>query len=327
MIRIFCCPPAVLIALCIAWAAPACADEPAPETVVATLGKATVEAAEVLHVVAKTPSGRDADAETLPMLQAEVLELVIDRRLAAGQLTEQGYAVSKEEKEELVSDLKRRLAAQGRSFEEFLDDEGLTEAALRRQLVWDVIWGRYLENELTDEVLKREFDAHPREYDGTELRVSHILLRVEDPAKHATVAEHAARLRAEISEGNQTFAEAAAKNSAGPSRRQGGDLGFIPRHDRMPENFSLAAFALEKGEISEPVTTRFGVHLIQCTDVKPGKKTWNEVRRALVESLSRSLFAELALAGRKRIKIGYTGAMPYFEPGTKKLHTAKGSGQ
>ncbi|HVC95012.1 MAG TPA: peptidylprolyl isomerase [Pirellulales bacterium] len=308
-------------------AASAWAAEPAPGTVVATMGKATVEAGEVLHAVAKTPSGREADAETLPALQARILELVIDRRLAAGQLTEQGYAVSKEENDELVSDLKRRLAAQSRSFEEFLDDEGLTEAALRRQLVWDVIWDRYLGNELTDKAFHREFDSHRREYDGTELRVSHILLRVENPAKHAAVAERAGKLRSEIVEGHQTFADAAAKHSAGPSRRQGGDLGFIPRHDRMSEDFSRAAFSLEQGEISEPVTTRFGVHLIQCTDVKPGKKTWSEARRALAESLSRRLFAELALAGRKRTTIRYTGAMPYFEPGTKKLQTADGGGQ
>ena len=96
-------------------------------------------------------------------------------------------------------------------------------------------------------------------------------------------------------------------------------MGFIPRHDRMGEDFSRTAFALDKGQISEPVTTRFGVHLIQCTEVRPGKSTWREARRALAESLSRRLFAELALAGRKRTTIKYTGAMPYFEPGTKKL--------
>jgi len=300
------------------------AGEPSPDTVAATMGKATVEAGEVLHVVAKTPSGRAADAERLPVLRAEALELVIDRRLAAGQLAEQGYAVNAEEKDELVADLKRRLAGQERSFQEFLDDEGLTETALRRQLVWDVIWNRYLENELTDEALQREFDAHPREYDGSELRVSHILLLVDDPAKHAAVVARAAKLREEIIEGKQTFAAAAEKHSAGPSRHQGGDLGFIPRHDRMAEDFSRAAFALDQGQISEAVTTRFGVHLIQCTDVKPGKNTWRDARRPLVESLSRRRFAELAQTGRKRATIKYTGAMPYFEPGTRKLNKEKG---
>jgi parvulin-like peptidyl-prolyl isomerase len=302
----------------LAVAAPA-ADEPAPATVVATLGKAAVEACEVRKVVDTTPSGRAANAEALAVLEAEALELVIDRRLATGQLIEQGYAVGAEEKDELLADLKRRLSAQGKSFDEFLEEEGLTEAALRRQLVWNAVWNRYLENQLTDEALEREFDLWPREYDGTELRVSHILLAVDDAGRHAAVADRAAKLRDEIMSGKLTFAEAAKKYSAGPSRRQGGDLGFIPRHDRMAEEFSRAAFALDQGQVSEPVTTQFGVHLIQWIDVKPGKRTWREARRELVDALSRRLFAELAQAGRKRATIKYTGALPYFEPGTRKL--------
>jgi peptidyl-prolyl cis-trans isomerase C len=308
-----------LLVTFLACAAPSKPDKPAPETVVATLGKATVETCEVRQVVDKTPSGRAAEAEALAVLEAEALELVIDRRLATGELIKQGFSVGAQEKDELVADMKRRLTAQGRSLEEFLDDEGLTEAALRRQLVWNAVWNRYLENQLTDEVLESEFNAHPREFNGTELRVSHILLAVDEAGKQSAVVARASKLRDEIMAGKLTFADAASKYSTGPSRRQGGDLGFIPRHDRMAEEFSRAAFALERGQISEPVTTQFGVHLIEWTDIKPGKNIWREARRALVDALSRRLFAELAQAGRKRVTVRYTGAMPYFEPGTRKL--------
>ena len=67
-----------------------------------------------------------------------------------------------------------------------------------------------------------------------------------------------------------TFADAAEKYSAGPSRAKGGDLGFIPRHGIMVEPFARAAFVLAKGEISPPMATVFGIHLITVTDVKPG---------------------------------------------------------
>jgi peptidyl-prolyl cis-trans isomerase C len=298
----------------------AAAEDLPPDTVVATLGKSSIESGEVRQVVSKSPGGRTVDDESRPLVEAEALELVIDRRLVAGHLNEQGYSVSAEEKDELVADLKRRLAAQGKSFDDFLTEEGLTEPALRRQLVWNVAWNRFLHAELTEEALKREFDARPCDYDGTELRVSHVLFKVDDPSRHGDIVARASRLREDLLEKKFTFAEAAEKFSSGPSRHQGGDLGFIPRHQRMAEAFSQAAFALEPGQISEPVTTRFGVHLIHCTEIKPGKKTWQDARGELVDELSRRRFAELAQEGRKRATIKYTGAMPYFELGTKKLH-------
>ncbi|NIP86218.1 MAG: hypothetical protein GTO03_11885, partial [Planctomycetales bacterium] len=100
--------------------------------------------------------------------------------------------------------------------------------------------------------------------------------------KEATkVVERAQQIRREILDGKITFADAVARYSTGPSRREGGQLGFIGRQGPMDEPFSAAAFALGKKEISPPLVTRFGVHLIQCLEIKPGTKTWTEVVDAL----------------------------------------------
>ncbi|HQU46781.1 MAG TPA: hypothetical protein PK867_28515, partial [Pirellulales bacterium] len=56
---------------------------------------------------------------------------------------------------------------------------GLNERMVRLRLEWDVMWAGYLANEATDESLQRFFDLHRRDYDGSELRVSHILLPVK----------------------------------------------------------------------------------------------------------------------------------------------------
>jgi parvulin-like peptidyl-prolyl isomerase len=258
----------------------------------------------------------------LPKLQAEALEQLINRRLVAEVIAKQGCQPTDDQVDELLADLKQRLATQKLSFEEFLDKHSLTEAMVRRQLAWDAAWNFYLNQELTDEALEQYFEKHRRDFDGTELRVSHILLRVEDledaPAVSAATKQ-AESLRREIVAKKMTFAAAAEKRSAGPSRRQGGDLGFIPRHDRMAEAFSSAAFQLDQGEISPPVTTPFGVHLIQCTDVKPGKQTWQNERRALAESWTRDCFSTLAEAARSKATVKYAGASPYFKPGTHEL--------
>lgn len=88
-----------------------------------------------------------------------------------------------------------------------------------------------------------------------EVRASHILVKTEDEAKN---------LLEEIKAG-KSFADAAKEVSLCPSGREGGDLGFFKK-GVMVKPFEDAAFAMKEiGEISEPVQTQFGWHLIQLT--------------------------------------------------------------
>lgn len=88
----------------------------------------------------------------------------------------------------------------------------------------------------------------------TEVRASHILVKTEQEAMD---------LYNEIKNG-ASFADLAAENSMCPSGRNGGDLGFFGK-GMMVKPFEDAAFELEVGEISQPVQTQFGWHLIQLT--------------------------------------------------------------
>ncbi len=91
----------------------------------------------------------------------------------------------------------------------------------------------------------------------TEVRASHILVSTEDEAN---------KLREEIISGKD-FAAVAAEYSNCPSGAAGGDLGFFGK-GMMVKPFEDAAFSLEIGEISQPVQTQFGWHLIVVTDKK-----------------------------------------------------------
>lgn len=88
-----------------------------------------------------------------------------------------------------------------------------------------------------------------------EIRASHILVAQEYEAQD---------LIKKLEEG-KTFAELAETFSKCPSGKQGGDLGEFGR-GRMVPSFEEAAFALNVGEISKPVRTRFGYHLIHRTE-------------------------------------------------------------
>lgn len=296
------------------------AAAPLPE-VAATVGNESVYVAEVSKVLADVRRGMQGRSVS-PRIQAEALEQVINRRLVAQTLAQEGYNPTPEQLAALLAEFKQRLTTQQITFDEFLKRHGLTAALVERQLSWDSAWNLYLEQQMTDEALEKYFDQRRREFDGSELRVSHILLKVKDLDDAADVSAAVAqveRLREQILAGKLTFAAAAEQHSAGPSRRHGGDLGFIARHGAMAEAFSAAAFQLQPGETSRPVVTPFGVHLIRCTDVKPGEETWQTQRGALARAWSRDRFLQLASAARKRTPIKYSGNLPHFDPATHKV--------
>lgn len=107
-------------------------------------------------------------------------------------------------------------------------------------------------------------------------KASHILVDTEDQAKE---------IKAEI-EGGLSFEEAAGKYSKCPSNAKGGDLGFFGQGQMVPE-FETAVFSMEVGEMSAPVQTQFGFHLIKKTEVEEaGEATFGEVRQTIVQQLT-----------------------------------------
>lgn len=90
----------------------------------------------------------------------------------------------------------------------------------------------------------------------SEIRASHILVETEEEAKD---------LLNDIKSGKIDFETAAAQKSLCPSGSVGGDLGFFGK-GMMVKPFEDAAFSLGVGELSQPVQTQFGWHLIKLTD-------------------------------------------------------------
>jgi parvulin-like peptidyl-prolyl isomerase len=84
------------------------------------------------------------------------------------------------------------------------------------------------------------------------IRCSHILVKTEQEAKD---------ILEDLADGT-SFAKLAEMKSLCPSRKHGGDLGFFS-HGQMVREFEKAAFALQKGQVSQPVKTEFGWHIIK----------------------------------------------------------------
>jgi len=223
-----------------------------PEMVLARVGDSEIKIKDVDAVI----STLDPQQQMMFSTQygrAKVLEELINKELFYRYAEEEKI----EENELFIKDLenvKRSL---------------MTNHALRL-LLKDVT--------VTEEEVKAYYEENKDKFvEPEQVRASHILVESEDMA---------IEILAEL-EGNElTFAEAAKKYSTCPSKEQSGDLGLFSRGQMVPE-FENAAFGLEVGQISEPVKTQYGWHIIKVFEKKPAvQKSLDEVRGTLYEQMT-----------------------------------------
>jgi parvulin-like peptidyl-prolyl isomerase len=306
----------------LAISAPAFAQrKPAAESaVVATVGGDAVELAEVQRMMDAIFADKKPAGDLLPMAQAQVLEEIVNRRLVLAYARRVGDAPGEEELAKAKKELQIRLAAQGRKVSDVLKSESITAADLQRQVLWRLVWDRYLAKYRTPQRRQTWFEKHHADLDGAEMVVSHIRLGpAAGPQGIDDLEKQAEAIRAEIVSGKIDFAAAAKKYSTGPSGKQGGRLGKIGRHGPMDESFSLAAFKLKAGEISPPVRTPFGVSLIRCDEVVPGTKKLADLSGPIDASLAKELLEKISRLERQQTPVKYTSAWPHFKPGTREL--------
>jgi len=127
-----------------------------------------------------------------------------------------------------------------------------------------------------------------------EIHARHILIEVPEDAPEEEVQSASRKIeeiRAEL-EAGADFAELAKKYSDDEATRgAGGDLGWFGRGRMVPE-FEKVAFELEEGEISEPVRTQFGFHIIELLERRTTEALKDEVRSAYISEESRERFEE-----------------------------------
>jgi peptidyl-prolyl cis-trans isomerase C len=137
---------------------------------------------------------------------------------------------------------------------------------------------------ITDADLKTAYDEMvATSRDEKEARARHILVPTEKEAKEA---------KKKLDDG-KSFEDIAKEYSKDPgSAQQGGDLGYFTK-GKMVKEFADAAFALKKGEVSEPVKSAFGFHIIKLEDIrKVSAPTFNEVKENLRSTLQEKKLAD-----------------------------------
>ena len=147
---------------------------------------------------------------------------------------------------------------------------------------------------LTDDAMHKVYDEAVKKMTSEEeVHARHILVASEDEAK---------AIEAQL-KGGADFAAIAKEKSKDPGAANGGDLGYFTKDQMVPE-FAEAAFKLDKGQISDPVHTQFGWHIIKVEDkrIKP-TPTFDQVKGQIENFVTHRAQAELVDNLRKSAKI------------------------
>jgi foldase protein PrsA len=185
------------------------------------------------------------------------------------KVLEDKYEVSDEEVDNAVQEAKDQ---QGEMFSMWLMQQGYpNEDAFREQTYQRLLQEKLVfeDIDVPDEDVEKKFNEK-KENGELQIRASHIL--VEDEAK-------ANDLKKQLDEGAD-FAELAKENSSDGSAASGGDLGYFGK-GKMVKEFEDVAFGLGEGEISAPVKSEFGYHIIQVTDIPTLEDKKEEIRREI----------------------------------------------
>ncbi|MFO7941112.1 MAG: peptidylprolyl isomerase [Bacillota bacterium] len=208
------------------------------------------------------------------MYGEEVLHTLIMYEIVMSAAEEEGVEATEEDIDEEIGQIRDDLGAQG--YSQFLAQYGMNEASFRYNLAISMAIDniRYSEVEVTEEALYDHFSENRDQFDHRdEVRASHILVSDESSAWHMI----------ELLEEGDDFAELAKMYSEDPGTAEdGGDLGYFGRNEMDPA-FEEAAFATSVGEISDPVESYAGYHVIKVVDRKEGRPAEFEEVEDLVE--------------------------------------------
>lgn len=189
---------------------------------------------------------------------AQVLDVLVADKIMQSEVEKQNIVISDEEIEEGFEEMKGFYGSD-EDLQTELDNYGLTiedvKNNIKSNLQIEMLLEPYID--ITDEEISEYFEANKATFGQEEqVKASHILVDTE---------EVAIEVKAKIDAGGD-FAELAKEYSTDTSNsEQGGNLGYFAE-SKMVAEFSNAAFSLDIGEISDPVQTNFGYHIIKVED-------------------------------------------------------------
>jgi len=315
-----------------------CGDtDEVPADAVAVVDGTTITKASLDELLARAKKSYTAQQRDFPKagtadyqtLQNQAVAYLVQREEYANEADDLGIKVTDEEIAKKVDEVKKQYFQNDqKKFEAGLKQQGYTVAALREDLVSQLLSQKIYESltksvKVSDAELQKYYDDNKTQYSVAESRaVRHILVKTkaEADAIHSQL------------ESGADFAKLAKENSLDPgSKDQGGKLTVSRGQTVAP--FDKAAFALATNQLSDPVKTEFGYHLIQplaavkAGSVTPFAEVKAQIRTQLAEERKNKAVSEWATEIEKKYKGKVTYAAGFQPPDTSTTEEATTTGE
>ena len=208
------------------------------------------------EVVVKTDAGDITKEEFYDALKEQQGEQVLDEMVTL-KVLEENYEVSDEEVDEEINSFKEQL---GDQFEMWMQQQGFTdEDSLKKVIKLSLLQEKAASEdvEVSEDEMKKRYEKMK-----TEIEAQHILVDDEETAKEV-------KKKLDDGEKFKDLAKEYSKDEA--NANEGGNLGFFSVGEMVPE-FEEAAYDMEIDEISDPVMTQHGFHIIKVTDKRDSEE-------------------------------------------------------
>ncbi|MFB6351197.1 MAG: peptidylprolyl isomerase [Bradymonadaceae bacterium] len=245
----------------------------------------------------------------LHRFKGRLIDRLVDQRLIDNAINKSSVEVSKKEVDKKLEEVRsefdkaqnkkqssdRDQGKRGRptSLEKLAQKYGISSDELRNSIRRSIAIEKMLMDkgvELpTDKEVRKFYDNNPDKFSKPEqVHVRHILIKVKPGSgdkKWKKAKKKIDKIHKKATKDGTDFAKLAKKKSDGLSAKKGGDIGFISQK-QFDKNFTKAAFALQKGQVSKPVKTRYGWHVIKLIERrKPETVPFEKVKPKLTKQL------------------------------------------
>jgi peptidyl-prolyl cis-trans isomerase C len=284
----------------------ASSTDPAVADAAAMINGKSIPMSELQIAVRNVVMQNGMDAGQLDVFMGQfgprILNQLIDGELLFQAAEKGGHDAAKEDVDSAYAELSGRYD-DPKQFQAEMETRGFTESTLRDNISKQMSIQKYVQETIVpqavvpEDMVREAYDQNSQNFAREEeVKASHILINSAeaDPEEKKDEALKKAReIATRAKADGADFAELARTYSEGPSAPSGGDLGFFTRN-RMVKPFEEAAFSMKVNEVSDPVLTQFGYHIIKVTDRKKASTvSFAEAKEKLGEDLKNRLINEL----------------------------------
>ena len=237
------------------------------------------------------------------LLEREVLNQLIERKLQIQLANKRGVTAEPEEVNQALDEIRQRNGFNtNKAFQETLTKNRLSLDQFKNDVRDHLVILKLANREVRSTILldKEELLDHYKKHQDRyaqpdEIHLRQILLRIPSPEAKEKVQKKAEELLSQLRNGTD-FVSLATQVSEGPEARDGGDLGFIKKGELLPY-VEQSIFRLSPGEISDPIETLAGIHIFRVEEIRTGQispfeEVEQEIREGLFQERSSALYGE-----------------------------------